>query len=292
MRIKVKNIIKFSSLVILLSILSGCGGEWWNLLFERNREIELSCPKEVISSFSVKNGEVLEIGGKCIVKNGATITLEPGSKVKFKTIELIQLPADVEEGKLIFLDNGKLLARGTKQNPIVFFTAKENVGWLSIEESGNLEGNILEYCKFEGRIIITYKGISSLTIRYSKFIFSWISLYSNGNLVVEHNDFSAPSAYDGIIYHAISGVLGVEPVIQFNTIAGYWIPLNVTSAVVKFNNITGSGSYAISAGSSECNYIANCNGKIGIDTNGEQVASGVPFSNPQITQIAGAGSGW
>jgi hypothetical protein len=63
---------------------------------------------------------------------------------------------------------------------------------------------------------------------------------------------------------------------------------------VKFNNITNCDSYAISATTSTIvnhNYIANNNGKQGVDTTGEQ-SDGVIYTNQQTSPVIDAGCEW
>jgi len=261
-------------LVFLLFTVSGCGQTWWETLFER------------------KN--VLVITGRHTI-SGETLELKPGTIVRFKPVTAFSLAGTVvvESGELVFENGGRLIARGTLGNPIIF-TREEDEGILTFKENSDGVNTVIEYCKFEKNTHINCEN--SITIQYSKFDHAWIELGKNSKSLIQYNDFSSlPPA--GLASRAIT--VGMDyidpyPTIQFNNITGYYHAVTVGS-IVKNNNIRDSEQEAILGSSKtiiDSNYIANCNGKTGPDTTGEQVDTLGTYTHPKTEPISGAGCGW
>jgi parallel beta-helix repeat protein len=116
------------------------------------------------------------IEGDVYVPPGVTLTIMPGTMIKFKRI-------DEKSDKNLFVNDspyypqaeiivrGKIIAKGTRKKPIVFTSAEMDAGpadWGAINLLGS-KGNILEYVK----VLCAYNGVhahgSSALITNSEF---------------------------------------------------------------------------------------------------------------------------
>lgn len=79
---------------------------------------QVVAPAEITSNTTWTSNNVYELNGYVYVKNGATLTIEPGTLIKGDR---------ANKGTLIITRGSKLMAVGTKTRPIVF-TSKEDPG--------------------------------------------------------------------------------------------------------------------------------------------------------------------
>ena len=244
----------------------------------------------------------LIIRGKRTI-SGETLTIEPGTTVKFKTIPGLM---DVEyHGELVLKDGARLIAKGTADNPIIFET--EDSSTITFEEDSDGENSVIEYCKFEKGI--EFELNTTVNINQCKFIESGIQLYKSNESVIQYNNFSGePYGAICLIRSGGSGDTSPEPTIRYNNFenSNDAIILFCIPNAIKYNNIIDIEDYAINYSGEYLNeeyggfpstftvancYIADCNGKSGVDTDGSQ-SEGIVYENPQTSSVSGAGCDW
>ena len=197
----------------------------------------------------------IRVTGDVFVKEGATLTILPGTVVKFDTIE----PKLEETGgrNMLGLDSpyfpgaelivrGRIIAVGTKDQPITFTSsdrAAKPGSWGAINLLGS-NGNVIEYC----RVYYAYNGIHnhSSTAVVLNNVFS-----SNGTaLSFKKADFNHPCwmfIEHNMVVGNKSGISLRNSIanIAFNDIRdnefyGIWVREG-TDSRIAFNDITGNG---------------------------------------------------
>ena len=226
-----------------------------------------------------------------------TLTISPGTKVCFESYYLPIFDFSGHAGELVVKEGGKLIARGTKEKPIVFESIyKHTSDGLYFESSASNE-SILEYCEFREGVVVNISN--SMTVQYCKFFniseLPYIEIKCNSNSLIKNNSFFGVGIWlDN----------EASPLIQYNsmdennsTTNGIAMGLKC-SPDIQYNNITNSLGAAISRGEASDssftvsnNYVANCFGKIGVDTTGIQ-SYRITYINPQTVPVFGAGCGW
>ncbi|UFS70315.1 right-handed parallel beta-helix repeat-containing protein [Geomonas sp. RF6] len=123
----------------------------------------LQVGKETLTKDTVWSGEV-EVTGDVYVPPGVTLTVAPGTIVKFNRIDA-QSDRNLFGGKVPYyaqaelIVRGKLVARGTAEKMIVFTSAEKEpqpADWGALNFLGS-SGNVLDYC----RVLYAYNGIHS-----------------------------------------------------------------------------------------------------------------------------------
>lgn len=151
--------------VIAAIFLSSCG---------KKKEV-LELQMQTLEQDTTWQGTVL-VHGDIYVPPGVTLTVLPGTTVKFERIDeksdqnmFTVVSPYYPEAELII--RGKIIARGTSKDTIVFTSAEIDArakDWGAINLLGS-EGNIVEHCK----ILFAYNGIhghgSSARIKHSEF---------------------------------------------------------------------------------------------------------------------------
>lgn len=136
---------------------------------------------------TVLAGDIL-VGGVMVVNKDATLTIEPGTKIRFKWIDRDNNGI----GDAQLLVEGRIVAKGNSKNKIVFTSGKQEPSprdWASINVLATEESNLFEHC------VIEYAA-SGLQINYSDLKIVNCLFRKNGegiffnsaNLVVEHNN--------------------------------------------------------------------------------------------------------
>ncbi|MBI5665444.1 MAG: right-handed parallel beta-helix repeat-containing protein [Nitrospirae bacterium] len=138
--------------------------------------------KITLEKDTVWSGSIL-IDGDIYVPPGTTLTIKPGTMVKFKRI-------DADSGRNLFetdspyypqaeiIVRGKIIARGTKDKPIVFTSSEVTASpadWGAINLLGSRD-NVFEHCK----VLCAYNGIhahsSSALISHSEFMKNGVAI--------------------------------------------------------------------------------------------------------------------
>lgn len=142
----------------------------------------------VLTQNTIWSGEVV-IRGVVLVKKGVTLTIEPGTKVRFVRVD--KDLNNVGDGELRV--EGRIVARGTAMEPIVFTSAEQSKvtrDWSYVHLLASQEDNLFEYCRFE-------YGFSGIQVHYSTVRVT-DCLFSNNheglhfntaNVMAEHNTF-------------------------------------------------------------------------------------------------------
>ncbi len=201
-------------------------------------------------------GTVL-IHGDIYVPPGVTLTIEPGSTVKFKRIDekspqnmfAVDTPY-YPEAELII--RGTLIARGNKRQKIIFTSAEVDArpgDWGAINFLGS-NGNVVEHAK----ILFAYNGVhahgSQATIRHNEFAncgvgisfkseeetpgVPWFGLRSN--LEIIDNVFYKNKG--GIGFRNSSGVISHNEM-RDNKFFGIW-PKENSDVAITYNEISGN----------------------------------------------------
>jgi len=230
-------------IVLLLLVSAGCN---------KSQEIELS--KQTIDKDTTWSGNII-IGGDIYIPPGVTLTIAPGTIIKFKKIDekSDQNLFDIDspyypEAELII--RGKLIARGTPEQMIVFTSAEMTpraADWGAINFLGS-EGNQIEYVK----IYCAYNGIhahgSSVDVSHSEFARNGVGISfkkeeetpdapwfgKSSKLKISHNVFSGNKG--GIGFRNSSAEI-THNEIKENKFFGIWAKED-SDALVKFNEVT------------------------------------------------------
>ena len=149
----------------LVFFLTGC---------QKKQVLEVS--KLTISEDTTWSGNIL-VAGDVYVEPGVTLTIAPGTIVKFKRID------ETSDQNLFDIDSpyypqaeliirGRLIAKGTDKKKIIFTSAEIDArpaDWGAVNFLGT-DGSIIEYSKF----MFAYNGVhahgSSLQISHSEFV--------------------------------------------------------------------------------------------------------------------------
>jgi parallel beta-helix repeat protein len=197
------------------------------------------------------------VKGDIEVAKGATLTIMPGTVIKFVKIEKYG-PQKLYKDKATyfpraeFIIRGKIIAQGTKDKMIVFTSAEKSpspADWGAINLL-DTKDNILEYCE------ISY-GHTSVHCHGAQVIVANCYLHDNGVAMGQKNvKESTTSCVVPILYNRITGngggVLfgtGTSPTIPHNPISdtkffGIYGKKGV-SCDVRYNNVTHNGKGVI-----------------------------------------------
>jgi len=243
------------------------------------------------------------IWGTQIIGSGETMTIEPGTKVFMSPdVILFFIPAG-ETGELIIKDGGKLIAQGTKDNPIIWGEDRTGGGHIYFQETASDE-SIIEYCEFNEGYPITVEN--STTIQYCKFNNVKTFLTQHSNSLFQYNSILNSEIYGGNVCVTGDNGINPSPSIYYNDIENGgegiqvgFLSFPIGTPKIEYNNVKNTNEEAIYYYSDistqtlkiENNFIINCNGKSGVDTTGEQ-SKNVTYTNPRTTPVSNAGCGW
>jgi len=267
------NIVRFLSVFILAVVffsISGCAAISSRVdVYEPGELKEKEIGLYNIMEDTVWSGRI-RVTGDVYVKEGATLTIMPGTVIRFDTIE----PKLEEQGgrNMLGLDSpyfpgaeiivrGRIIAVGTPDQPIVFTSSDKAATpgvWGAINLLGS-NGNAIEFC----RIYYAYNGIHNhaSTAVVLNDVFS-----RNGTAIsFKKADFNHP-CYMFIEHNRIvdnkSGIAFRNSIadIAFNDISdneffGLWIREG-TTARIGYNDIMGNGKgiYLYKAPPTKINY--------------------------------------
>lgn len=223
------------------------------LLFTGCTEEVITIKKTTLEKDTVWNG-VVHVEGDVYVPPGVTLTIRPGTIIKFKRID------DRSDGNLFGVDSpyypqaeiivrGKIIARGTEDEPIVFTSLEWDAGpadWGAINLLGST-GNIIEYAK----VLCAYNGIhahgSSAVISYSEFLKNGVAISfkeefeypdvpwfgEKADLLITHNLIHRNKG--GIGFRRAKAVISYNEVRE-NKFFGIW-PKEDSEGIISYNDI-------------------------------------------------------
>ena len=200
---------------------------------------------------------IILLNGDIYVPPGITLTITPGTTVKFKRIE------EESDQNMFAIDSpyypaaeliirGRLIARGTEKDPVVFMSAEVDArpaDWGAINFLGS-EDNIIEYA----RIINGYNGVhahgSSVKISNSQFIRNGVGVSFKAEeetqdvpwfgkrsvLVITNNLFANNKG--GIGFRNSDAEISHNEIID-NKFFGIW-PKESNKVKITYNEITGN----------------------------------------------------
>ncbi len=200
---------------------------------------------------------IVKVMGDIYVPPGVTLTVEPGTIIKFKRIDKTSdknlFGTDspyYPQAELII--RGKMIARGTPQKRIVFTSAEVDArpaDWGAVNFLGSAEGNIIEYAK----ILFAYNGIhghsSIVHVSYSEFAQNGVGISfkkegavnapwfdKNSDFLITHNKFYRNKG--GIGFRNSNAEIS-HNLIENNKFFGIFIK-EKANAVISYNEITGN----------------------------------------------------
>lgn len=142
--------------------------------------------KAYITQDAVWSGTVV-IRGQTVVKRGCTLTILPGTVVKFVRID--EDGDGIGDGELTV--EGRLVARGTKERPITFTSGESEPkmkDWTFVQVSVNRDA-VVEYCVFEYGFSGLQVHYSTATIRNNLFRRNFEGIrFSTTDVLIENND--------------------------------------------------------------------------------------------------------
>jgi uncharacterized GH25 family protein len=142
----------------------------------------------VITSDTIWEGEI-HITGVISVKRGATLTIRPGTVVKFRRIDRDNNGIGDSE----IMVEGRLIAKGTSDNRIVFTSAEEKPkanDWSYLQFISSDPDNVIENCEFEYAYVGVMIHYANLKISDTLFRHNGRGLhYTSSDLSVQHCTF-------------------------------------------------------------------------------------------------------
>jgi len=208
----------------------------------------LTYDKAYITKDTTWSGTVI-LRGQNVVKRGVTLTILPGTVVKFAWID--DDGDNIGDGELTV--EGRLVANGTKDALITFTSAQEkpkSKDWTFVQISVS-KGSEVSYCKFEYAFSGLQVHYSTATVRDCIFQHNFEGMrFSTTDVVIEHNDF-LDNTY-GIRYESH----GSRTTVARNNFKGNektFFPLQKSSSTVTIrdNNIEGSKIYSVVLGQNQ-----------------------------------------
>lgn len=102
----------------------------------------------LISSDTVWSG-IVPVNGKIQILAGATLTIQPGTQVRFA---VASTRTDTAEDRIFVQPGGTLIARGTETQPIVFASATPGLKWYGIELHSGHDQDAFAHCRIRDSI--------------------------------------------------------------------------------------------------------------------------------------------
>lgn len=142
----------------------------------------------VISRDTIWQGELV-IQGVISVNRGVTLTIRPGTVIRFKKVDRDH--NNVGDGEILV--EGRLVAKGTADQRIIFTSAEtdpDRNDWSYLQFIASNSGNIIEHCHFEYAFAGVMIHYADVRISDSLFQFNNRGLhYNTADLNLDHNTF-------------------------------------------------------------------------------------------------------
>lgn len=110
----------------------------------------------------------LEVRQVVLIKKGVCLTIAPGSEIVFSGMKTEAGDAHTIQGGGLKVE-GKIVAAGTKDKPIIFTGREKYRGWWGNIYLTYSRDNVFTYCVFEYANYAIHAHFSSLTISHSLF---------------------------------------------------------------------------------------------------------------------------
>jgi len=204
--------------------------------------------KAYITEDTTWSGTVV-LRGQNVVRRGATLTILPGTVIKFAWID--EDGDDIGDGELTV--EGRLIAKGTEEKPILFTSAKASPAskdWTFVQISVSKD-SLVEHCIFEYAFSGLQVHYSTATIRQSLFRNNFEGIrFSTTDILIEHNDIV--DNYYGIRCEA-NGSRTTITKNRFHGNDNAFFPVRKTGNTVKVfdNNIENSKNYHVQLGQTQ-----------------------------------------
>ncbi len=229
---------------------------------------QLVVNKGVIEKNTIWQGEVLITGDVEIAKN-ATLTIMPGTVVRFKKIEDFG-PEKLSQDKLNhfpkaeIIVKGRLYAQGSLENKITFTSAEKSPhpgDWGAVNFLGSVQ-NVIEFCVFTYAHTAVHAHSAQVVVSYSTFHYNGVAIGQKNVKEVEHKSV-LPMLYNritenggGILYGGGSSTTIAHNEINNNTFFGIYAKKGGL-ANIRFNNINQNGKGVIFYGVKDVNLRDN-----------------------------------
>ena len=212
----------------------------------------------VLTHDTLWEGDVI-ISGVVLVKKGVTLTVKPGTSVRFARVDKDR--NSVGDGELRI--EGRIAAKGTVSHPIIFTSAepsKVTRDWSYIHLLASQEDNVFEYCRFEYGFSGVQVHYSSVRITDCRFLNNHEGLHFNtANVVAEHNTFENNGSairfkrLEGHVVIKDNDIHGNEIGVlfgrqQINAVDFKNLNIPVDYPLFTGNNFFGNGKYNFSMG--------------------------------------------
>jgi hypothetical protein len=143
----------------------------------------------VIDRDTVWQGDI-RVKGVISVRRGATLTVRPGTTVRF--IRIDRDHNDVGDGEIMV--EGRLVAKGTAKRKIVFASAEKKPGikdWSYVQFIAAEPGNVIEHCRFENAFAGVMIHYAEVRVADTLFRNNNRGIhYNTADLTVEHCSFT------------------------------------------------------------------------------------------------------
>lgn len=212
--------------------------------------------KGIIDKDTIWQGEIL-IKGDVEVAKGATLTILPGTVVRFEKIEEFG-PQKLSKDKLShfpraeLIIKGKLYAQGSLENKITFTSAEKSPSpgdWGAVNFLDSVD-NIIEFCVFTYGHTAVHCHSAQVVIAYSTFHFNGVAI-GQKNAKGLKNKCVVPILYNritenggGVLYGGGSTPTVAHNEINNNTFFGVYAKKGGV-ANIRYNNIKNNGKGVI-----------------------------------------------
>lgn len=209
---------------------------------------ELLLDRAYIKEDAAWSGTVV-LRGQNVVRRGSTLTILPGTVVKFAWSD--EDGNAIGDGELTV--EGRLVARGTRENPILFTSARSEPrpkDWTFVQISTSRD-SVVENAIFEHAFTGLQVHYSTAEIRDNLFRNNYEGMrFSTTDILIEHNDFVG-NAY-GIRCEA-NGSRTTVRLNRFRANESAFFPVRKTwdSVKVHDNDFLDSSSYSVKLGQTQ-----------------------------------------
>ncbi len=138
----------------------------------------------IITSDTTLSGDVL-VAGDVYVPEGVTLTILPGTRLTVRMSESTKVLPTYLSPKTELLVRGRIIAKGAKDDRIVFLSDQESAGMKDYEGIILLESEeaVFENCTFSNAYAAVTAFRSTLTLSSCEFVNCFYAISANGSVV-------------------------------------------------------------------------------------------------------------